>query len=157
APGTSVINYPAGRTRANNAIIALGTAGGFSVQCSQGSGTVDLIVDINGYFDDPANNQPPSVTAGPDQTITLPASANLSGSAADDGKPSPPGALTYQWSVVSGPGTVTFASATSLSTTASFSEAGIYELQLTANDSQISNSDVLTVFVNPPSSANPQA
>ena len=156
-PTASVINYSAGQTRANNAVVALGTAGGFSVSCAQASGTVNLIVDINGYFDDPANNQPPSVTAGPDQTITLPASATLTGSAADDGKPSPPGALTKLWSVLSGPGTVTFGSATSLSTTASFSEAGIYELQLTANDSQISNSDVLTVFVNPPSSANPQA
>src|SRR5215471_8688501 len=120
-PSTSIINYSAGKTRANNAIVALGTAGGFSVQCTQISGTVDLVVDINGYFDDPANNQPPSVTAGPDQTITLPASANLSGSAADDGKPNPPGTLTYQWSFVSGPGTVTFGSATSLSTTANFS------------------------------------
>ena len=156
-PTASVINYSAGQTRANNAVVALGTGGGFSVSCAQASGTVNFIVDVNGYFDDPANNQPPSVTAGPDQTITLPASATLTGSAADDGKPSPPGALTILWSVLNGPGTVTFGTATSLSTTASFSEAGIYELQLTANDSQISNSDVLTVFVNPPLSANPQA
>ena len=53
-------------------------------------------------------NQPPVVSAGVNQTITLPAVANLNGSATDDGLPNPPGALTYAWSKVSGPGTVNF-------------------------------------------------
>ena len=38
--------------------------------------------------------------------------------------------LTYSWSKVSGSGTVTFGSASSLSTTASFSSAGSYTLRL---------------------------
>jgi hypothetical protein len=46
-------------------------------------------------------NQPPVVAAGSDQTITLPTnSVALTGTAIDDGLPSPPGALTYSWSVV---------------------------------------------------------
>ncbi len=54
-------------------------------------------------------NQPPVVNAGPDQTVNLPAAANLAGAATDDGLPNPPAAFTTTWSVVSGPGTVTFA------------------------------------------------
>ena len=44
------------------------------------------------------------------------------------------GAFTTVWSKVSGPGTVTFANATALATTATFSAAGGYILALTAND-----------------------
>src|SRR5207302_1049851 len=51
-------------------------------------------------------NKPPVVNAGPDRTITLPTIPTLSGSATDDGLPNPPGALTYTWSQVSGPGSV---------------------------------------------------
>lgn len=50
APFTSVINYGAGQTRANNAIAALGAAGDLAVQSDQTSGTVHLIVDVTGYF-----------------------------------------------------------------------------------------------------------
>lgn len=44
-------------------------------------------------------NQAPIVTISPDQTITLPDTANVSVTATDDGAPNPPGAVTYQWSV----------------------------------------------------------
>ncbi len=154
-PTTSVINYRAGQTRANNAILPLGTGGGIVVALGQVSGTAHFLLDINGYFDNPANNQPPTATVGGDQSITLPASASLTGSASDDGKPSPPGVLTYAWTKIGGPGDVTFGTGTSLSTTASFSEAGIYALRLTVSDSQISAHDDVTVYVNPPAGANP--
>ncbi len=49
-PLVSTINYRAGQTRANNAILVLGTAGDFVVSCAQASGTVDFILDVNGYF-----------------------------------------------------------------------------------------------------------
>ena len=68
--------------------------------------------------------RPPSVNAGPDQTITLPGSANLDGTVSDDGLPNPPGAVTTTWSKVSGPGTVTFGNANAVDTTASFSAGG---------------------------------
>ena len=62
-----------------------------------------------------------------DETIrTLPATASLSGTATDDGLPSPPATLTTTWSVVSGIGTVTFANPAALATTATFSIAGTY-------------------------------
>ena len=97
----------------------------------------------------PPGNTAPVVNAGPDQTITVPASASLSGTASDDGLPNPPATLTTTWSAVSGPGTVTFANPAALATTASFSVAGTYTLRLTASDSALSASDDIVVTVNP--------
>jgi hypothetical protein len=51
APQTSTIDYRAGQTRANNAIVLLGAGGDFRVLCSQPSGTVQFIVDVTGYFE----------------------------------------------------------------------------------------------------------
>jgi plastocyanin len=48
-PLVSTINYRAGQTRANNAIASLGATGNLSVKCDQGSGTVHLVIDVNGY------------------------------------------------------------------------------------------------------------
>jgi hypothetical protein len=49
-PLVSTINYSPGQTRANNAVVTLGTAGDLVVRCDQGSGTVQLIIDATGYF-----------------------------------------------------------------------------------------------------------
>jgi len=49
APGTSTLSFNAGRNRANNVILGL-TGGVLSVQNKQPSGTVNLIIDVNGYF-----------------------------------------------------------------------------------------------------------
>jgi hypothetical protein len=48
-PLASTINFRAGQTRANNAILPLSSAGNLDVSCG-GSGTVDLIFDVYGYF-----------------------------------------------------------------------------------------------------------
>jgi len=50
-PATSTINYRAGQTRANNAIIQLGSNGDIQVFANQGAGTVHFIVDVNGYYE----------------------------------------------------------------------------------------------------------
>lgn len=50
-PLVSTINYSSGQTRANNAIAALGVAGDLTVQCDQATGSVHLILDVNGYFE----------------------------------------------------------------------------------------------------------
>jgi len=47
--GTSTINYRAGQTRANNAIVSP-NSGAITVHCAQSSGTVHFILDVNGYF-----------------------------------------------------------------------------------------------------------
>ncbi|HXQ73910.1 MAG TPA: hypothetical protein VN844_25635 [Pyrinomonadaceae bacterium] len=50
-----------------------------------------------------AANQPPVVNAGADQTIRLPLNTvTLNGTSSDDGQ-SANGALTYLWTLVSGP------------------------------------------------------
>jgi hypothetical protein len=49
-PSTSVINFRSGQTRANNAIVQVSTSGGVTVLNDQSSGTVQVIVDVNGYF-----------------------------------------------------------------------------------------------------------
>ncbi len=96
----------------------------------------------------PLTNQAPTVSAGPDRTITLPASASLDGTVSDDGLPNPPAALMTTWSKVLGPGAVTFRNARAIDTTASFSAAGTYVLRLTANDNALSSDDDMTVMVN---------
>jgi hypothetical protein len=49
-PFTSAVNYSLGQTRGNNAIVPLGQVGELAVYCGQGTGTTDVIVDVNGYF-----------------------------------------------------------------------------------------------------------
>lgn len=48
--GTSVLNFNAGITRANNAIASLGTAGDVAVTAAIPSGTAHLLIDVVGYF-----------------------------------------------------------------------------------------------------------
>jgi PKD repeat protein len=90
-------------------------------------------------------NQAPYVNAGPDQTIVLPAPVQLNGVALDDGLPN--GTLAISWTVVSGPGTVTFSNQTAAVTTAVFSIAGAYVLQLSADDSVLLSTSNVTISV----------
>ena len=123
---------------------------GSAAVCSTGSydDRDDLIFVVDSVA--PPVNTAPTVGAGADQTVTLPASAALVGTASDDGLPNPPGALVTTWSAVSGPGSVTFADPSSLSTTASFTEAGSYTLRLTASDGELTSTDDVVITVNPP-------
>jgi hypothetical protein len=50
-PQVSTVNYSAAQTRANNAIATLNAQGQVAVHCAQASGTVHVIVDVNGYFE----------------------------------------------------------------------------------------------------------
>jgi hypothetical protein len=49
-PLVSTLNYSAGQTRANNAVTGVSAPGSLSVYCSQASGSVHLVIDVNGYF-----------------------------------------------------------------------------------------------------------
>ena len=84
-------------------------------------------------------NWPPTVTAGANQTVlwneqssSLP--VTLAGYASDDGLPAN---LATAWSVISSNGTVTFGNSTVTNTTATFTNYGVYVLQLTANDGAV--------------------
>ncbi|MFH0907484.1 MAG: LamG-like jellyroll fold domain-containing protein [bacterium] len=93
----------------------------------------------------PPSNQAPSVSAGSDQTITLPANATLNGMVTDDGLPS--NTLMIVWSKRSGPGTVIFTNAATANTRASFSTAGVYVLQLAADDGELTSNDTVQISV----------
>jgi len=101
----------------------------------------------------PPTNTPPIVNAGADQTIIFPGLANLVGTVVDDGRPN--STLTSAWTKISGPGTVTFSNAASVTTTASFSVVGTYILRLTANDGEFASFDELTVTVSSVGTPNP--
>lgn len=50
-PQVSSINYVAGQTRSNNAVVPLSDIGELGVYVGQASGTVHFILDVNGYFE----------------------------------------------------------------------------------------------------------
>jgi hypothetical protein len=98
----------------------------------------------------PVPNDPPVVDAGSDQSIMIPSDAILDGTATDDGRPVPPAALTLAWSVVAGPGAVTFQDPGQADTRAGFTVPGTYLLRLTAFDGALSGSDLVQILVQPP-------
>jgi surface antigen len=51
APLVSTLNYAPAQTRANNAVLTLGMDGSVDLTCSQAFGTVEVIVDVVGYFE----------------------------------------------------------------------------------------------------------
>src|SRR6266545_3000463 len=125
------------------------TSGTYVLRLTANDGLSQAIDDVTVNVNPEPVNQAPVVNAGPDQPITLPASASLSGIVTDDGLPNPPGVMTITWSKVSGPGTVTFGNSNAASTTATFSAPGSYVLRLTANDGALSSSDDVAITVNP--------
>jgi hypothetical protein len=52
-PNASALNFAAGRTRANNAVVPLGAGGGLGVRCDMApgsSGSTHFVLDVTGYF-----------------------------------------------------------------------------------------------------------
>ncbi len=80
--------------------------------------------------------------------VTLPNLLQLTGTATDTSLPAG-SSPSVAWSSVSGPGTVTFGNAQQTSTTAAFSTAGTYVLQLSASDAANSGSAQITIVVLP--------
>jgi RHS repeat-associated protein len=135
-------------TRPNSTVTGASftTAGTYVVRLTSSDGELTTSDDVT-VIVYPAN-QPPVVSAGAAQTITLPATAALNGAATDDGQPAG-SSVSFVWSKVSGPGIVSFADAHSATTTASFSAAGTYVLLLSVDDSEYGASFQVTVTVNP--------
>ena len=146
----SSVIVPAGALSQNFTITAgnVASTSSSTIRASASGTSSSVVLNVE------PGNQAPVVDAGADQTITLPASASLSGTVTDDGLPSPPATITTTWSMISGPGTVTFANGSLVNTSASFSTAGTYVLRLTADDSALSSSDDLSVTVNAASTTN---
>jgi hypothetical protein len=95
-----------------------------------------------------STNTPPTVSAGPNQTITLPTSSvTLAGSASAN---SPATSITtYAWAQLSGPNTGTFSNTAIAGPTFSGLIAGTYVLKLTATDNNgNTNSATVNIVVN---------
>jgi RHS repeat-associated protein len=105
--------------------------------------SVDAVINVT---DQHNGNHAPVVNAGPTMTATTMSPVTLNGTASDDGLPAG-GTLTTVWTQLSGPGTVFVGNPAVTNTTATFNAPGIYELQLTASDGQLSSSDYVTVMV----------
>ncbi len=73
---------------------------------------------------------------------------SLSGSVEDDGLPRE-SKLAISWKMLSGPGTVTFSDPSQPVTRARFSAVGVYELELSATDTERTNAVKIKVTVNP--------
>lgn len=97
---------------------------------------------------DEAGNRAPIVLAGTVpavETNTFPVVVTLPGSVKDDGLPALPGRVTALWTVLSGPGRVSFDNPNFPSTAARFSAPGSYVLRLTAFDGEFTTSADLAV------------
>lgn len=101
-------------------------------------------------------NRPPAVRVlgvtarpnGPPPTITavMGEEVNLFGSAHDEGLPRGKG-LAVAWKLLKGPGTVNFTIPGSARTKATFSAPGVYELELSATDSEYTERTLLNVAI----------
>ncbi|MFA5292183.1 MAG: LamG-like jellyroll fold domain-containing protein [Phycisphaerae bacterium] len=96
-------------------------------------------------------NAPPTVDAGLKQAVWLSsgtATAAMDVTVTDDGLPSPPASLTYEWTVVSGPATPAFSPSNTVENPdVIFNTAGDYVLRLTVDDSDKDANDTVLVKV----------
>ena len=148
--GTGTVAF--GNASAVDTSATFSQAGQYTLRLTAFDGELTSLDELVVTVSSPSANQPPSVSAGGDQTITLPAGANLDGTVSDDGHVAP---LTTTWSQVSGTGTVAFGDASAVDTSATFSQAGQYTLRLTAFDGELTSVDEVVVTVNPAASGSP--
>jgi hypothetical protein len=104
------------------------------------SDTVDVVIEPE------PENTAPMVDAGFNQVVVLPATANLAGSAIDDGIPAEQ-LLTYQWQMTGGPAEAAIESPFEPVTIAEFSEPGTYQFTLTVSDGDLQSSDMVQIEV----------
>ena len=122
-------------------IVTLNIAPGYLI-----SGPASATVTI---ADDDVNSPPSVAINSPTiSTATLPHGVGLvlEATVNDDGKPAG-SILTTTWSMVSGPGIVTFGDAAQPDTTATFSTAGTYLIRLSAIDGELTTNSDRTITV----------
>jgi hypothetical protein len=141
----------AGWTSGNSLVIIFTGNGERTAEAYDGVSAAAPLLHVE-YSIGPPGNQAPSVTAEVDQSVIyLPSNiVSLSGTLTDDGLPIG-STVTTEWSQVSGPADVIFGYIYAIDTTATFPVAGTYTLRLTADDTELTGYDEVTVEVrNPP-------
>jgi RHS repeat-associated protein len=141
-------------SRQTNATAIINTPGTYVLRLAANDGQLSAYDDVTITVVAPTND-PPLTYAGPDIEITRPQPAELFGFAVDDGLPL--GApVAASWSIVSGPGSVTFTpNANDSPSHATFSAPGIYVLRFTASDTQFTDTDEITITVHEGTNAAP--
>ncbi|WP_346188841.1 tandem-95 repeat protein [Rubritalea halochordaticola] len=89
------------------------------------------------------NNAAPTVDAGEDTLVLIDESLQLQGSANDDGLPT--GTLSYQWTQVDGPSTVTIVNTDTLTPTVTPLAGGNYVFQLAVSDGELTSFDRVAI------------
>ncbi len=92
-------------------------------------------------------NTSPVVVLSSNYSTSINTPVSISSIVTDDGLPANPGRVTYNWSKVSGTGTVTFDTPNSNNVNATFSAIGSYIIKLTANDGALSTEKQTTITV----------
>lgn len=141
SPWLTITSNPFGR---GGGSITFSFTANFGAQSRRG--TINFGRQSGGLAITQEPNLAPVVNAGADQTIALPNTAQLNGTAIDDGVGNP---LTVSWSKLSGPETVIFSGANNLANRAIFNTEGVYVLRLTASDGFLTTSDDVQITVNP--------
>ncbi len=116
---------------------------------SPGAAAVDFA--FNNLNQDLCRNLAPFVSAGGNQgfyNARIPTFLTVQGEVHDDG-PNGDVRLTSEWTVISGPGPVSFADASSPVTDVLFGLPGTYVLQLAASDGYLTVADRATITVDP--------
>ncbi|MBI3464204.1 MAG: hypothetical protein HY000_14280 [Planctomycetes bacterium] len=151
-PGT--VTFASGSSTKTNATFS--SPGVYVLRLEANDGALTASDDVQITVAAAPPNQAPVVNAGPDQNLLGATTTVLQGSARDDGLPKPPGKVTTKWTQVSGPGTVTFAHASSTNTSAAFSSPGAYVLRLEANDGALTASDDVAITITAVTNLAPQ-
>ena len=112
------------------------TVGNYVLQLSATDGLNSVSSQVTVNVEAQPSDLPPVVNAGSNQTITLGQVATLSGTVTQ----TTTNPLTDQWTQESGPGTAIWTNAESPSTTAQFTAAGTYVLDLSATDGTMAGS-----------------
>ena len=121
--------------------------------------SADDIQELYEFRSDPGYNAQPKIDAGDYQSLLWPDNTvQLDATASDDGKPltdpcdpcSPSIGLTLTWSQLSGPGNVTFDPCNAVEDPiATFTAAGMYELQLCGYDGEKDACDIVNIYIRP--------
>jgi hypothetical protein len=147
-PGTATFGSP----DQPNTTVRFSNSGTYVLRLTASDGALSSTLDVTVNVDaaPSSTNVGVAVDAGPDVNVVFGEQVSLSGTAADDGKPQPPGAFTLAWSKVSGPGSVTFGNPTAAATTVTASELGSYVLRLTASDGDVKTFDDVSLIFSLP-------